>query len=278
MLGKLLNEGSGSLTERQQRERDFHRAFAAEHAYLVDTAVSDEVLGTTPRRWWNAFWCMYDHVLAAQVAGRRVLIPGCGFAYDAIRISRLGAEVCAFDISVEIVDIARARAERQGEGAIRFDVMTAEAMSYPDNHFDMILFVDILHHVDIAATMSEARRVLKPGGLMIGDELYTHSALQRVRDSRLVTRHLHPWMAKWIYRRETPYITMDEHKIDQHEFALVSDSMIDRQVDYFGLFEGRLMPNDWRRAAQIDRMIMRAAGGFGSLLGGRVVFSGKVRK
>ena len=66
---------------------------------------------------------------------------------------------------------------------IRFDVLPAERMDYPDDSFDLVFFNDILHHVDIPATLAEARRILRPGGTLIANELYTHSVLQSVREN-----------------------------------------------------------------------------------------------
>lgn len=266
------------LTGRQRREQEYHRDFAATHAARAEQPVETDVITDTIRRPWNAFWSMYDHILAASIGGKRVLVPGCGFGEDALRLAGLGARVAAFDISPEIIAIADRRARNFSPSAIDFGVMTAERMDYPDNHFDVVVFVDILHHVDIAATMAEIRRVLKPGGLVIGDELYTHSALQRVRDSAVVAGGLYPLLRRWIYGTDTPYITADEHKIDQHEFRLVRDSMTRCEADYFGVLEGRLFPNHIGWASRLDRSVMRVAGPAAPLFGSRVVFQGEIRK
>jgi ubiquinone/menaquinone biosynthesis C-methylase UbiE len=267
-----------ALTERQQHEQEFHREFALKHTDRVNQDVARDIISPGPRRWWNAFWSMYDRILKVGVAGKRVLIPGCGFGEDAIRLSYLNARVSAFDLSPEIIDITARRAANLGIRDLDLRVMTAENLEYPDNFFDLVLFVDILHHVDIAATMREVRRVLKPGGMVIGDELYTYSAVQRVRDSRLIARGAYPLMRRWIYGSETPYITEDERKINEREFRIIRDSLLHYEADYFGMLEGRLFPNHMTWAARLDRMVMRAVGPGGLVLGSRVVFSGEVRK
>ena len=265
---------AAQLTGRQAREREYHRAFAERQAAIVDTPVAFDVTDDTARRPWNAYWSLYDLIIAAGLGGKRVLLPGCGFGADAIRLAHLGADVSAFDLSEESIDIARQRAARHGHDTIDFAVMPSENLTYADSCFDAVVFVDILHHVDIAATMQEIRRVLKPGGLVLGDELYTHSSLQKIRDSRLVAGPLYRVMRRWIYGEDVPYITEDEHKIDERELAIVSDAMQRWDADYFGIAEGRLFPSRLRWASRIDRSLIRIGGRLAPMLGGRVVFSG----
>jgi 2-polyprenyl-3-methyl-5-hydroxy-6-metoxy-1,4-benzoquinol methylase len=264
------------LTSRQQSEIDFHRTHAATRHDLIDEPVAADLLATLARRPWNAYWSLYDRIIAAHPAGKRVLIPGSGFGDDAIRLAMLGAHVSAFDLSPESVDIARTRAARAGHSDIEFKVMPSEAMAaYGDGIFDMVVFVDILHHVDIPSTIREVARVLKPGGTIIGDELYTHSTLQRIREAAPVRKVAYPLMQRWIYDNRTPYITPEEHKIDQHELAIVLAAMVDPSVEFFGLAEGRLYPSRMVWAAKIDRSLMRLSRSAASRLGSRVVFSGK---
>ena len=267
-----------TLTARQERELAYHGEHAARRAAIIDVPVADDIIVTAARRPWNAYWSMYDHLIAAGLAGKRVLLPGCGFGEDAIRLAMLGAQVSASDLSPASVAIAQARAQAAGHGDIDFKVMPCETLAYADDYFDAVVFVDILHHVDIVATMAEVRRVLKPGALVVGNELYTHSALQRVRDSRLVAGPLYRLMRRWIYGGEVPYITEDEHKIDEHEYAIVRAAMTACDDRYFGMLEGRLFPTSLGWAARIDRRIMQMLGSAASRLGSRVVFAGTVAK
>ena len=266
-----------ALTARQQRELEYHRDHAAIYAEAALRPVADDVIVSPARRPWNAYWSMYDRLLAANLAGQAVLVLGCGFGDDAIRIARLGARVSACDLSPESLAIAGERARRAGV-TIAFDAMPAEAMTYADDSFDAVVFVDILHHVDIAATMTEVARVLKPGARVIGDELYTHSGIQRIRESGPVQRWLYPLMRGWIYGGQTPYITEDEHKIDEHEFALVTDRLSEVETDWFNILEGRLYPTRMIWASRIERAVMRPLPALVPVLGGRVVFSGRLAK
>jgi SAM-dependent methyltransferase len=267
------------ITERQRRERDYHKGFAELHRDKIAQPVLMDVVEDTARRPWNGYWSTYDALIAFAPQGKRVLVPGCGFGDDAIRLARLGATVCASDLSPEIVEIARHRAAAIAAANIRFDVLPAERMDYADNSFDLIFFNDILHHVDIPTTLTEARRVLRPGGTLIANELYTHSALQSVRESRLVRDLLYPRLVRFVYGTNSPYCTEDERKLDEHELAMLRGALgADTRTTYFQLLAGRLAPSYWPRLASVDRHLLNLSDGIGRRLAGRVLVVGTIRK
>jgi ubiquinone/menaquinone biosynthesis C-methylase UbiE len=90
-----------------------------------------------------------------------------------------------------------------------------------DETFDLVYLPDVVPHLDIPAAIHEVRRVLKPTGVVLGNEPYTHSWLQTIRQSRLVRELIYPRMVKRIYGTETPYITADERKLDQRDFRQI---------------------------------------------------------
>lgn len=267
------------LTDRQQREIDYHRDYAAAKEAQKLSPVNFDVIEEGKRRPQNAFWSAYDRLLALDLKGKRALVPGCGFGEDAIRLARLGAEVEAFDISPDVVDIARRRCSAFGYDGVTFGVMASESLSFPDNAFDLVLFIDILHHVEIPATIAEVVRVIKPGGRIVGNELYTHSWIQKnLRESWLVEKALYPAMRRFIYGDDKPYITPDEHKIDETEFASVEKACASFEAQWFNGLVGRLVPDRLPAVAAIDRAMMRALGAGGRYAAGRVVFEGVVLK
>jgi hypothetical protein len=85
-------------------------------------------------------------------------------------------------------------------------------------------------------------------------------------------------MRSWIYRGETPYITADEHKIDEREFAAVTAWLGDLETDWFNMVEGRLYPTGLIWAARIERQAMRPLASLAPYIAGRVVFSGRLVK
>ena len=277
MLNVARKDQPEPLTERQLREIEFHRAFAEEHAEKFRGPIEADVVVQKSRRWWNAYWHTYTLLLDLDLKGKRVLVPGSGAGPDAYRLSLLGADVYAFDISPEMTALAKERLNALG-ARVNFAVYSLEKTAYPDHFFDVVFFADILHHVDIPAAMTEVERIAKPGALLVGMELYTHDALQKIRESRLVKDFLYERMRRFIYRTDKPYITADEHKINQLEFQQVTSRCSWIKVTYFNFLLGRLFPSAWPTAwHKADRVVMRAFGAFGSYFAGRVVFVGRLR-
>jgi len=84
-------------------------------------------------------------------------------AFEAAR-QRYGADVYGLDISNEMLEIAR---RRPGGENIRWQTGDAMALPYGDQTFDAVTHGYLLRNVtDIAKTLAEQYRVLKPGGMM----------------------------------------------------------------------------------------------------------------
>ena len=83
------------------------------------------------------------------------------------------AEVHAIDVSASTLRYAHGRAESLGK-RVHFKQMDATALSYPDATFDVVFSSMFLHELplrDIGKFFAEARRVLKPGGVLLNMEL-----------------------------------------------------------------------------------------------------------
>ncbi|MCB2054658.1 MAG: methyltransferase domain-containing protein [Geminicoccaceae bacterium] len=269
--------GPAALSERQRREIDYHKAHAEKRAHLAEQPVAFDVVDDRERRWWNAYWSVYDILLRHDLEGKRVLLPGCGFGEDAVRLARLGAEVYAFDISPEIVEVARHRLRHLKVEGVTLQVMAIEAVQHEDAFFDYAFFLDILHHVDIPRAATEIERVLKPGGWLIGDELYTHSFVQKnIRESRLVDRFLYRRMHDYIYDTEHSYITEDEKKIDEQDLQVIERLCARFEKSYYNSLTGRFFPDRHDGLSRFDRLATRAIGSMGRFTAGRVVFEGRL--
>lgn len=220
---------------------------------------------------------MYAYLLTCDLKDKRVLVIGCGFGDDALRLSQLGADVSAFDLSPECLQIARELAIREGL-QIDFREMPAEKMQYPDSSFDYLIARDILHHVDIPQTMKEIYRVGRPDALFVVNEIYSHSITDRIRHSSVVERLLYPRMRALIYGPGKPYITDDERKLSEVDLKEIAKVL--QRPEFFRHFNfivTRLVP-DRVFLAKLDQLLLRLLKPAGLLLAGRILFSARIQK
>jgi hypothetical protein len=113
--------------------------------------------------------------LAGASGGGRVLIPGCGAAYEVVAFHEAGYEVIAIDFSPEAV-AAAARAL----GPLRRTVRLGDFFQYDFGiiHFDIIYeraFLCSLPRRSRPAYCARVSELLRPGSLLIGFFLYDAS-------------------------------------------------------------------------------------------------------
>jgi SAM-dependent methyltransferase len=192
------------MSTTQEREREFHNRTFAEH--------SRQSLEGVYAILHDSRIC-YEQVLAAHCSGRHVLEYGCGPGSHTPFLAAHGAEVIGIDISEVAVGQARERAA-EAEFTATFRVMDAEHLEFPDDSFDLICSVAILHHLDLERAFAEIARTLKPSGTAVFMEPLGHNP------------------AINLYRRLTPHLrSADEHPL------LMRD--IDAAGAHFGRVERR---------------------------------------
>lgn len=100
--------------------------------------------------------------------GSRVLELGCGLGNDGLELLRAGLEVTATDIAPgHLAEAQRLHREAGYESACAHLLVDAENLPFADGSFDGVLVVAALHHLpDPRRALAEARRVLRPGGLL----------------------------------------------------------------------------------------------------------------
>ena len=110
---------------------------------------------------------LVDRLLQAlgDLRGKRVLDLGTGTGFLAVLLALRGAQVIGIDVAGDQLEIARYRSRISGtEQLTEFREMTSETLDWPDAAFDAVTGSFILHHVDLAVTGREIRRVLRPAG------------------------------------------------------------------------------------------------------------------
>lgn len=265
------------LTDRQQRELEYHRDFAQSNMEILNEPFNFDVVEEGPRRWWNQYWAMFTYLLDKDLTGKNVLVIGCGFGEDALNLAKAGANVQAFDLSPESVEMSRKRADNEGL-EIEFREMVAEKLDYEDNHFDIIVARDILHHVEIPECFAEIERVSKDGGILCFNEIYSHSLLHRIRYSKFIDQWLYPKMISFVHGSDKPYITEDEERLTEKEVNILVLKMADiEEKQYFNVFITRVIPDRFPLLSKIDRIILRVLSPVAHMLGSRVLIGGIVK-
>ena len=124
-------------------------------------------------------------------AGRRVLDVGCGEGAFTSELARAGARVVGVDVAEEPLRRARSRDPSLD---LRL-VEPAGPWELPDSSFDVVWAGEVIEHVaDTASWMSELRRVLCSGGLLL-ISTPAHELTERLRlafSERAFAQHFDP--------------------------------------------------------------------------------------
>lgn len=144
---------------RTEREREFHDGLA-ESGFRGRRLLNRLSTGLYDKDiLWAPLWRSIG-----DLQGKRVLDYGCGVGAFSEALWRRGAWVYGIDISEGLVAQAGASFAPDARPAPVFQVMDAQATSFPDGFFDHVFGNGILHHLDLDAALSEIARVLRPGG------------------------------------------------------------------------------------------------------------------
>ncbi|MFD7157122.1 class I SAM-dependent methyltransferase [Kribbella sp. NPDC059898] len=146
-----------------------------------------------------------DARLLGAVRGRRVLEVGCGAAQCARWLVTQGADVAAFDISVEQLRIAKTLDERTGT-AVRTVAADAVALPYRDAAFDIVCsaFGALPFVADAGTAFREIARVLRPGGLLVFSVTHPFRWTMPDDPSEAGLRITHSYFDR------TPYVEVDD--------------------------------------------------------------------
>ncbi len=158
-------------------------------------------LTSTPHATGKSLQRLVD--LTAPESTWRVLDIATGGGHVAYTFAPHVARVWATDITQEMLDMVKAEAAKRGLGNLRTTYAKAEALPFEDESFDLVTCRIAPHHFDsIPDYLTEAHRVLKPGGTLavvdnivpagpVGDYV---NAFERLRDPS----HLRAWtMEEW---------------------------------------------------------------------------------
>ncbi len=133
----------------------------------------------------------------AGAPGRRLADIGGGTGNYALALSREGWQPVVVDRSAEML----AHAAAKGLATVEAD---AQSLPFEDASFDAAMMISMLHHVeDRGAALTEARRILRPGGRLVlkgftGEDAASLWVLDYFPSSRVWIEATHPPRAAFL--------------------------------------------------------------------------------
>ena len=201
-----------------------------------------------------------DRFVKAVPEGRvegRVLELGSGTGFFLVNLALgdcIAGEFHCSDISPGMLEVCQHNAAAHGVD-VTTRVGDAEALPYPDDHFDLVLGHAFIHHLPVPGrAFQEALRVLKPGGRLViageptywGDRISTVVKRTTWRTVKAITSL--PWLTD--YRKPelrdsvddtTALLASLEHEVDLHTFR---PDEVERMADIAGFTDVRVVTEE----------------------------------
>jgi SAM-dependent methyltransferase len=98
-----------------------------------------------------------------MVEGKRVLDVGCGTGYGTAELAKHASEAVGVDVSPDAIDYASEHFR-----SARFVLSGAADLPFPSASFDVVTSFELIEHLsEWRGLLSQARRVLHPGGVFV---------------------------------------------------------------------------------------------------------------
>ena len=141
--------------------RDVNRPIPGDYQYRALTR------GPATQRFWHQRKLELLRTLGLPRAGTRALDLGCGSGVVAHFLAEQGASVDAVDTNEDAIRFARGQFARDG---LRFHLVAASEMAFPDASFDLIVCMEVIEHLavsQVAELLGVVRRLLRPEGVLL---------------------------------------------------------------------------------------------------------------
>ena len=189
-----------------------------------------------PREFWNRRSQHYDGQSGAAYADAyrktaerirpyltpndRVLDFACGTGLVTLPVAQMAAEVCAIDISDEMVRHLKEKIAEQGVGNVSASYMDLFDESLRPGSFDAVVACNVLLYIeDRSAALARIRALLKPQGtlLLVSDCLGEGLTRERVR--------------KWFEYKtgKRPYVAFDTMRSLERSVADAGFAVLERE-------------------------------------------------
>jgi ubiquinone/menaquinone biosynthesis C-methylase UbiE len=153
----------------------------------------------------EAAW--FRRLAGGDLRGQHVLEVGCGRGVGVeVLLDRLLAErVTAFDLDPLMVGKAQRRLHNRPRGAVSLSEGDACDIHQPSASVDTVVEFGVIHHVpDWRGAVGEIARVLKPGGLLLFEDVPRHT------------------LQTWLFQTFTVHPEVDRFEADEFADGLAS--------------------------------------------------------
>ena len=106
--------------------------------------------------------------VARELGATTALDLGCGAGHASYALAAGGADVVAYDLSRDMLDVVEQQARERGLSQVHVRQGSAERLPFADASFDLVASRFSAHHwPDVESGLREARRVLRPQGTLV---------------------------------------------------------------------------------------------------------------
>jgi SAM-dependent methyltransferase len=244
-----MPEMTRSVREQAEIQRSSVEASLTDLSHLIhDPADVARYLAPPADTWYPLEYAFH---LLGDVTGKTVLEYGCGNGINTLFLAHRGARVIALDISRDLVEIARQRVQANGLASrVEFIVGSGHDLPLADSSVDVVFGIAILHHLDLAVSAREVKRVLRGDGRAIFQE--------PVRNSKLIKR-LRPLI---LYRAAD--VSPFEYPLTDEQIRVYAEGFRLARSRYFHFPTTDLInvipflrSRYWRTAFRLDALLLR---------------------
>ena len=197
------------MKNRIEKERGFWNFFSTKYDRFINITL-------------NATYRQLYQLLKTDVTGTgKILEVATGTGLLAFEICNNVKSINAIDISPEMIKVASEKQKQRNISNITFEVGDSCNLAFEDGTFDVVIASNVLHLLfDPEKSLSEIRRVLKPGGFAILPTFCHADNLQSQIISGFMSLFSFRARNKWTTKSFESFVRNNDFKIVKSEIIV----------------------------------------------------------